>query len=48
MSTYTFNLILQDGEIIAESITADTRKQAKRIAQDYYNGVKSIKLIQVN
>lgn len=48
MSTYTFNLILQDGEIIAESITADTRKQAERIARDYYDGVNSIELIQVN
>lgn len=48
MSTYTFNLILQDGEVVAESITADTRKEAERIAYDYYENIASIELIQVN
>lgn len=48
MSTYTFNLILLDGEIIAESITADSRKDAEHVAHELYENIASIELIQVN
>lgn len=48
MNTYTFNIILQDGEIVAECITANNRKEAERIAYDYYENLASIELIQVN